>query len=399
VNTDQTYGGVAIVFAWGLACALLAGIWYDGLRSGYDGHYVQYNSEDEARATSVFGFLKSLGRFQWLLLPKGYWVETRGYGPIRANCHFKACKFAYIAIIATTFLSAIAAKSQSNSSYCTTFFALYMLDQVIYLLAFLLLWPFRVPVLNFFWLGGRLTEICLCGLSWYWNDNYVAPNDKVAISIRLAASAALGFHGLYVMYNLIVLFAEQSLRSREILGEVLQSIENIALRVTGEEVDPRNDPELRELLVKLCESDQKTYRHTKTTPSDLQELAELNQRDWVDPSRDIHRERQGKENDPKRVVVRLRPLPQGFTEPQVMLLMETAAGAGSIADIEIIGSAAFVGVKGYYAANAVAQCFHDRFLFGTLVKCLVIDDAFGLDVPVRKADSAVEGKGNKFVRE
>lgn len=215
-----------MVVAWVVMVGIISIIWWDGLKRGFDGHYALYQWSASSAAADVGGedslfwrFVSVTGSYRHWFLPLGKWT-TSGYGVIRANCHFRAYTFGIFTLMAVGVSGALTV----NRSSCDAYFGSMLGVELLYLVVFLIMRPFTVPFLNLVWLGIKLNLFVLIGLQYYWIHHSTVPNSASAISIRLAGTAMLGLHGIFIFYQLIITSAERSARSKRRLREALNRI-------------------------------------------------------------------------------------------------------------------------------------------------------------------------------
>ncbi|CUM57939.1 GPI-anchored surface protein, putative [Bodo saltans] len=262
-ESSGTFTRPALIVAWAAFAGLLAILWYDGLKRGFDGHFELYPwyasemqrlehagggdmrmlghnaaEEEDARRRQhqeelldggPFQFFKRFGRFQFLFLPKGRWVNTRGFGILRSNCDDRSYSFAPLSLVAVAAFGAVVV----NNTECDWYFGSIIIVEGIYLIVFLLILPFRIPLLNLLWLTMKLTVLVIAALNMYWLDNVVVPNSANAVSIRLACIVFISMCGVFVGYNLLTNVIERSIQTSARLREFVEGDDRDGDGVTG----------------------------------------------------------------------------------------------------------------------------------------------------------------------
>lgn len=148
------------------------------------------------------------GRFAWLIIPEGSWPLTRGYGVCRGLFRDTRCSFAIFTLL---FLCVIAAVS--NSASCQALYLNSAIVQSIYLVFFLLLRPFRIPVLNMLWVVIKVSEIVVNGCLYsFLQHNF---DGGVTDVIPALATVIVGLNAAFVFYACLVTFSERSARNSE----------------------------------------------------------------------------------------------------------------------------------------------------------------------------------------
>ena len=424
INGSVPYQRMLVGLGWLVTVVMLGGIWYDGLRSGYDGYFKLYDQNDQRLLSSRFRWFRHFGRFERLFLPTGSWVQIRGYGVIRSNCHGQGCRFVLFHLILIALNAAHSASFASDAdSYCDSFFYVFAAIGILNLAIFASIQPFRIPLLNMIWFGARVTEITQNILLGYWHGNATTPSNPTSLSIQLCASVLLGANAAFVGYSLLVTIFEYSLRSEEIIGNVvlientiasgIQAVVNVATFSTQKkkravvgrmkkqgnndddhhesdgdddnEFDPFEDPELGDMMKELDDlygpvAKQRTqnfgtgFSENGVARGEGRHSGERRRQVTLEEEEEEDAEEMRKRM--RRAVLAIQPVPGGVTDLELKLLI--SVWSTDVTDIKRVGNAAFVGMLNAKVAHNVCSAFNGRLLFGTVVESHVIEDAFQL---------------------
>jgi hypothetical protein len=297
--------------------------------------------------------------------------------------------------------------TDSEGEYCRSFYIIYAVILAINLLWFSAVRPFRIPLLNMTWLAARVTEITLNALQAYWHYTATTPFNRTAISIQLCATVLLVMNACFVGYSLLVILFEYSLRSKEIIGNVVliesqiaSGIKAVVNHIAGQEDDEGQggfrdealDTMLQELdelygpvatqnrlrqLVSRAEPEGCVGGNNTINPRSPAESrgARFDNRNDDDDDDDVE-EGFPRHTPSRRAVLELEPLPPTFTDKDLRLLL--SVWSATVTDIRRIGRVAFVGVLNPDVARSLSAALNGRMLLGTTVSCRVIEDAFQL---------------------